>query len=131
MAYSISQFVLRLPRHPAAGEAGFPVAVRRCTPESPVAIAADLLDLSRNGFRLRTALPLEIGESLYLDIFEERSSLTLALPATVRWRLEEPDGRWLLGCQAKRELDWETLGELFLNEVLLTNSGVTDASDAN
>jgi hypothetical protein len=123
MAYSISQFVLRLPRHAASGDAGFPVAVRRSTAESPVAVAADLLDLSRHGFRLRTAVPLEIGESLYLDVFEEKSGLTLALPATVRWRLEEPDRRWLLGCQTKQELDWETLGELFLSQVLVADTG--------
>jgi hypothetical protein len=115
--------VLRQPRHPAVGEAGFPVALRRCTPEPPPAIAADLIDLSRNGFRLRAAQPLEIGEAFFLDIFEEKSTLTVSLAATVRWRLEEADGQWLLGAQSKRQLDWETLGELFLNRVLVADRG--------
>ena len=118
MSSPYSPFVLRLPRHPAAGEAGFPVAIRRCTPEPPGAIAARLIDLSRGGFRLRAAQPLEVGEAFLLDIFEEQSALTVTVPGPVRWRLEEADGRWLFGCQSKRQLDWETLGELFLHRVL-------------
>lgn len=118
---TFSQYVLRRPRHPAAGEQGFPAAIRRATPESPIALAADLVDLSREGFRVRVAQPLEVGESLFLDLFEEQSGLSLTLPATVRWRLAEADGHWLLGCHSKRELEWETLGELFLNKVLLTD----------
>lgn len=82
---------------------------------------ADLVDLSRDGFRLRAAVPLEIGESFFMDLFEEASALHLNLPGVVRWRLEDSDGRWLLGCQSQREIDWETLGELFLNKVLLTD----------
>jgi hypothetical protein len=84
------------------------------------------MDLSREGFRLRVAQPLEIGEALWLDLFEETSGFSLTLPATVRWRLEEPDGRWLLGCRSKRQLEWETLGELFLSKVLLAESRKPD-----
>ena len=121
MASDFSRYVLRRPRHPATGDLGFPVAVRRSAPDSPGPIDAGLVDLSREGFRVRSDVPLEIGESLFMDLFEETSGLRLTLPGTVRWRLAEGDGRWLLGCQSKRQLDWETLGELFLNKVLLAD----------
>jgi len=116
-----SQYVFRRPRHPTTGLMGYPVSVRRSAPQSPGPLEAALVDLSRDGFRVRSLEPLEIGESVSIEIFEESSKLSVSLAGVVRWRLEDGDGGWLAGCQAKRQLDWETLGELFLNRVLLAD----------
>ena len=118
MSSDFSQYVLRKPRHAAAGASGFPVAIRRSAEQSAGSIGADLVDLSRDGFRLRLAAAPAIGESVALDLCEPKSGIEVTLSGTVRWCQAEADGQWLVGCQSERQLDWETLGELFLNNVL-------------
>ena len=111
---------LRLPRKPryeVRGAGELPVEIERLPDRRPALIPAKLLDLSRDGFQLRSPLPLEIGERLCLRLRVEDPGLELALPGTVRW-LRSADGAWLAGCAADEPLAWESQGELFLGEVL-------------
>jgi hypothetical protein len=120
MPANFCQFVARKPRHEVA-TAGLPVAITRVGPRPPACFQADLLDLSREGFRLRSGVELAVGESFALELRDEKSGLALTLSGTVRWQQPQPEQIWLLGCQSQQQLDWETLGELFLNEILATS----------
>ena len=81
---------------------------------------AELLDLSRSGVRLRVAADLKVQEPITLRLHDEPSGLRLTRSATVRWKRPEQGDLWLVGCLFDEHVEWEMLGELFLNEVLST-----------
>jgi hypothetical protein len=81
-------------------------------------IPAVLQDLSRDGYQVKTLIPLDAQEPLTLELCIEGSQIDLRVPGTVRWQRPGPEGTWLAGCQADCALEWETLGELFLAGVL-------------
>ena len=56
-----------------------------------------------------------------MSIIASDQGIDVMFPATVRWRREEVAGNWLVGCQTSWQLDLETLGELFLSEILVKN----------
>jgi hypothetical protein len=78
---------------------------------------AELLDLSRHGLRIGTPLPLYQEEAIKVHIEHDPSGVRLALPAVVRWQ-RGADDVWSAGCQFDEPLAFETLGELFLNDIL-------------
>jgi hypothetical protein len=80
-------------------------------------IRVELQNLSRNGFQLRLPVPLVIQEHFCLRLYVEDSGLTLTLPGTVQWQ-RAVDDEWLAGCLSDQPLAWESLGELFLSEVI-------------
>ena len=49
------------------------------------------------------------------------SGVSLALPGKVCWQRPEDGDTWQLGCLCSQQVDWETLGELFLTGVLATD----------
>jgi hypothetical protein len=81
-------------------------------------VQAELQDLSRMGFQLRLAVPLATEESVQLRLHVEQADFSLLLRGTVRWQNRLGDDAWLVGCGCQAPVDWESLGELFLNEVL-------------
>ncbi len=115
------EYALRNPRHQATGPEGHEIRIERAGGRDPLVTSARLIDFSRNGFRLRTPFPLEIGEPLTMQLHDERSSTDLTLFGVVRWCRPDENESWLLGCQTAREADWETLGELFVNEILASD----------
>jgi len=121
MSLRYSGYGPRGPRHPGAGVASCRVEAERSADREPGLIQAELVDLSRDGYQLRTCVPLAKGESVTLRLHDKNSGLRLALPGTVRWTRSKSDSAWLSGCQASCELDWETLGELFLHGILATD----------
>ena len=76
------------------------------------------MNLSRNGFQLRTTAPLARGESITLQMRDPQTGFQTSLPATVKWRRAADDGWWSYGGTFTETVDWETLGELFLNKIL-------------
>ena len=114
----MNDFVARSPRHASTGVT---VEVRRSPGGSANAIGAELVNLSRDGFQLRLALALEEQETVVMTIAAADRSLDMLFPATIRWCHEEPNGTWLVGCKTVWQLDLETLGELFLNEILVAD----------
>ena len=121
--------VPRHPRHQAVDAAQLQVEVERAGGKTRPAVQAELLDLSRDGIRLRVALPLMVRESITVRLRAEGSAVNVALPCTVRWRRPENDGTWSIGCESARQVDWETLGELFFSGVLATEPPSSQASD--
>jgi hypothetical protein len=107
-------YVGRGPRHQAATQ----VEIERAgTP--PSCIAADLVDLSRQGARLRTEPVLAENEPIVILLRNASIGLDLAFPGAVRWCGQQEEGsRRLYGCQFKEEVPLETLGELFLAGIL-------------
>ena len=112
-----SNYSARSPRHQATGTAALEVEVERSSGDNPI-VGGELVDLSRNGFRLRTTIPLAVNESVTVRFCHAESELDLALPSTVRWQRPEVGEKWLVGFETERQVDWETLGELFLNDIL-------------
>jgi hypothetical protein len=92
--------------------------VDRGPASAPASIEVGLLDLSRDGARFRSSVPLAEAEAITVRIDDERSGLRLTRSGTVRWTRPDGGGTWSVGCRFSRPLEWETLGELFLNEVL-------------
>ena len=113
-------YVPRKPRHPAAEPQNIRVEIERSSDEVPRVVEAELLDVSRNGFQIRASVPLAVEEQITLRLHVEQSNFHLGVPAVVRWRRSEDDQKWLFGCRAAREMDWESLGELFLHGILAT-----------
>jgi len=112
------QYVSRWPRHEVRDSAALEVRVERAAGQSPSALDAELLDLSRAGFRLRVPYSLVVGECVTLRLRHAQAGIDLALPGKVRWQHADKHGAWLAGCAADCPAAWETLGELFLNNIL-------------
>ena len=107
----------RRPRYETSGTQKLVVEVERYPDRQPSVVQVELQDLSRNGFQVRLPVPLVADECICLLLRIEGSGLTLTLPGTVRWQRAEDDA-WLVGCLFDQPLEWESLGELFLSEVL-------------
>jgi hypothetical protein len=111
----------RRPRHEMAVDEALAIEMRRAPGELPQTAPAEILDLSRQGARLRAGVALGEHEVVTIYLASGKSSklaLDLHLTGAVRWRKQEADGRWLYGCEFKDELPLETLGELFLCGIL-------------
>ena len=111
-------YVARRPRHQAAGSATLRVTVDRASGSVPGSVEVELVDLSRTGGRLRSPVPLSEAEAITVRIHDESSGLWLRRLAAVRWTRPEGGDTWSIGCQFSQPVDWETLGELFLGEIL-------------
>lgn len=118
MKWDYSQYVLRRPRHASADSSGHRVLVTWAEADPSGPCEADLLDLSREGFCLRTDSTRTIGDALTVEVRAEEQGFSLTLQGHLRWQRPRPDETWLLGCQIDCPLDWATLGELFLNNIL-------------
>ena len=112
-------YVARKPRHAAEEGEAFEVCVERVPGSMPTVFSAHLTNLSREGLGFCANVPLEIDEWLTLKIQAKLSDFRLVLPATVRWRKKDSDDTWIFGCKAERLIDWESLGEMFLQDALV------------
>ena len=121
MANKLTQFVIRDPRHQPTATAQLNIEVRRSVGE-PRSLGAELVDFSRDGFRLRVSAPLIVNEPVDVLIEDRNSSFSLAISATTQWQRPESGDTWLAGFRFDRQADWETMGELFLNEILVMDS---------
>ena len=111
----MNNFVPRRPRHESTGVT---VEVRRSPGASADSLYADLVNLSREGFQLRLPARADEQETLVMKITAPDHGVDVMFPATVRWCREDGDG-WLAGCKTSWQLDLETLGELFLSDILV------------
>lgn len=114
----MDDYVPRSPRHPSSGTL---VEVIRAPGGLAGAVQAELVNLSREGFQLRLPLVLDNQEQVIMRITTPDHRVDTMFPATVRWQREELSGDWLAGCKTDWQLDLETLGELFLSEILATD----------
>ena len=118
MPFPLPDDKVRLPRHCAAEESRTQIQVQRQPGQKPQNIAAELVDLSRRGGQFVCSTSLEMDEPIVLHIMLPSSSLEVRLSAKVRWERPASDGLFAVGCILDDEMDWETLGEMFLNGVL-------------
>jgi hypothetical protein len=117
MPHDCTDYSARNPRHLSTGTAALEVKVKRASGDHSI-VGAELVDLSRSGFRLRAAMPLAVNESVTVRFLHAESGLDLTLPSTVRWQRPDAGEKWLVGFETERQVEWETLGELFLNDIL-------------
>ena len=81
-------------------------------------IAGELVNFSRQGVQFHLKEPLEKGELPVVRLQATDSALAVQIPARVRWVTPDEHLGWLVGCEFESEVPWETLGELFIHEVL-------------
>lgn len=115
------KYIARRPRHQANGSAVLGLKVERSDSSVPELLDAELLDLSRSGIRFRAAAPLSVGESVRVRLAHDASGLLLVRSATVQWIGGDREGARSVGCHFDRPVEWETLGEFFLNGILSTD----------
>jgi len=111
-------FIGRRPRHQAAVAEAVQVDVERGDDAPTSTVAAELVDFSRHGARVRAEAALAQDELVAIRLRQPTTGLDVALPGAVRWRSQEASGHWLYGCQFKEEVPLEMLGELFLCGIL-------------
>ena len=114
-------FTSRQPRHRASAAEGCEVRIERSPGKDPLVTSGRLIDLSRGGFSLRVLVPLEIGEPLTIQIRDDRLTSDITLAGVVQWCRRGEQAGWFLGCQATDLAEYETLGELFINDILSTD----------
>ena len=117
MADKLPQFVARDPRHQPTDTAELKIEIRRSVGE-PRSLTAELIDLSRDGFKFRVPTPLIVNEPVEMLIEDRNSPFSLTVSATAQWQRPESGDTWLTGFKFNRQADWETMGELFLNDIL-------------
>jgi hypothetical protein len=118
MTSDFAAFEPRQPRHVATAPDRLCVEVEpRSIPKSEP-FRAQLVDLSRQGLQLRIPVPLAVHENVSVRIRDDDSGLSISVSGEVRWQRPAEDGHWFVGCRCQQELNWETMGELFLHELL-------------
>lgn len=116
MISEADEFIPRPPRHESDPNiAGVVVATQSDR------FAATLFNLSRQG--LQVAVPsgpidVGVGESVRIGIAHEASGFVFDRVGIVRWQNESDAAGWIVGVQFAEEVDWETLGEMFLSGLL-------------
>ncbi|HUY89364.1 MAG TPA: PilZ domain-containing protein [Pirellulales bacterium] len=123
MPLEIWNFVGRKPRHHVADASQVSVRLNRANAEFAGGLTAELIDFARNGAQLRVADEPDAawpsnGEAVVLELRSEKPGLDIRLPGKIRWQQAEGPGQWLIGCEFDEEVSLETLGELFLAEIL-------------
>ena len=81
-------------------------------------ITGELVNFSRQGIRFHLKEALELGESPVIRLQASDSVFAVEIPGLVKWVTPDEHLGWLVGCQFESEVPWETLGELFIHEVL-------------
>ncbi len=117
MTDNLSQYVARNTRHYPSDGAELAIEVRRSA-GTPRSVDAQLLDFSRDGFRLQLPSPLVVNESVEVQMRDLNSTFDVTMEATVKWQRTENGDAWLVGLRFEEQADWETMGELFLNGIL-------------
>jgi hypothetical protein len=126
-------FVGRKPRHQVADASLLNVRLDRGGACSPASLTAELIDFARNGAQLRIAGGPELTslakeEAVVLSLHSQKMEFDIRLPGKIRWQHAEGPGMWLVGCEFDEEVSLETLGELFLNEILSDGRSEPDES---
>jgi hypothetical protein len=118
MTLDFAAFEARQPRHETTNPTRLKVEIRResALPSEP--LQAQLVDLSRQGLQLRIPTALDLHENVSIRIRDEHAGFSISLSGVVRWQKPADDGHYLVGGRFEQELDWETMGELFLNDIL-------------
>jgi hypothetical protein len=119
MAEDFWNYVARRPRHAGRQADAVNVQLRRDEGRLPDVVEASLVDLSRGGLQLTVATPLSKGERVLVRIFCGENAFDNEAAATVRWIRRTEDGeQWKLGLRFNEDLEFDLLGELFLNDAL-------------
>ena len=118
MSNDPSNYTVRRPRYVATGKAAIVLSIVRAEERHPAVVTGELVDISRHGICIKAADPLEPDERLLIRLKEAAGGLERSFAARGLWRQQETDDSWLIGCALEGEVDWETLGELFLQQVI-------------
>jgi hypothetical protein len=123
MALLLRDLNVRSPRHEALPAAEVQVEIERPLYDGLLVKGCELMNLSRSGCQLRAAEPLRPSERVVVRLALKPQQPLFEITAVVRWQShDEALGTWHIGCQFDKELGWEALGELFLENILSVDS---------
>lgn len=112
----------RKPRHVVSDASLIAARLAPLHGDAASTLNVELIDFARGGARLRAADPgigwLAEGAASILQIRSIKPGIDIQLPGRIRWQQAEGPGQWLIGCEFDAEVPLETLGELFLNDIL-------------
>jgi hypothetical protein len=118
MPKSLELFHPRGPRHLSAEGEQATVELRRLAEQPHPDHLARPADISRTGMHLVLSKTLAIGATAFVTLRDSRGDAVLAREGKVQWARVGTDQRWHVGVEFTTQLDWETLGELFLRNIL-------------
>jgi len=81
-------------------------------------VAAEPVDISERGMKLRVNVPFRFEESITLILGTVEGRLRLALTGRVTWLRKQRDDSWLLGCQFVPKVPPDALEQMFSSGVL-------------
>ncbi|MEX2559973.1 MAG: PilZ domain-containing protein [Pirellulales bacterium] len=117
MGFDYAKCWARRPRYEARAGHQAQLRIERSGRLPPI-VPAELINFSRHGARLAVGSPLEDGEQFMLLLTHSKAGMALTLAGELRWQAPTDAGGWLMGCEFVTEVSMETLGEMFLNEIL-------------
>lgn len=134
MAFDSWNYSGRKPRHQVADPDAVTVRLSRAGAELAEGATVELIDFARTGARVRMAdAPSKVafreGDAVIVRLTSQKTLLDFDLPAVVRWRRAEGPGICLLGCEFMEVVSLETLGELFLNQILSDGRSIGSQAD--
>jgi hypothetical protein len=97
---------------------GLSLLMDREADRQPPLLNAQLIDCSRDEIQVLVSHSLDRGERVRVRLRDESSGLQLDVVGNVSAQREAPPSGWSVTCRFDHELDWETLGELFLCGIL-------------
>lgn len=105
-----SEFRAREPRYRPNNDIALSVSLQR--EETAETHDAQLIDISSNGVRLRTAACLQFEETIAVHILTPETDFEFGMVGQVRWIRPASDGHWNAGCHIQPPLSEETLNQL-------------------
>ncbi len=116
MPTRLAEIIARNPRFQVIGNLDIGAVVVRN--QIPSKIDGTMVNISRSGARLQLAQKVSEGERFLIQLTHVAPDIKLDLPATICWCKQTDASQYDIGCRFDREIGWEVMGELFLNNVI-------------
>lgn len=118
MARAIEQLRPRGPRHLSAEGEAATIELRNRLEQPHPDHLGHPADISRTGMHLVLSKSLPESATVFVTLRDVGGKAILAREAHVQWARRSIDQKWHVGIEFAEPLDWETLGELFLRNIL-------------
>ena len=115
--------VVRKPRHAGGDTGAWKVEVEYRVGAKVAVVEARLADGSRDGAQVVVPIMLPPKDRVVVRFVDEHSEVRYQAEGEIRWsRAGDNKEVWSSGIRFSEPIDFETLGELFLNDLLHVDS---------
>jgi len=115
---TLAQFIARHPRFDVVNDENLHVLVEIKVGDKIERLESSLVNISRRGVRLHVPADLKEDDHLNLQIRQTNSDLNICRKAQVQWSAQIDEGINVVGCRLASDINWEVMGELFLNDMI-------------